>query len=209
MTPLPFGRLPGFLLSFSELKATFLCWVWVVFASFFAGTAWGGPLLRCDDGQGGVTYTDQPCAAGEQQRRMAPPPGSRPRWEMPPPETRARIAAELQVALEAQWQREVAVTLDAQGLRATNLTPREVFWHLGTEEPVAFIPASLPGNRIEPGRSLPLDGRGAPPGKVVVFYWWYKGDEIQPGSGIHGPDRVRRVLLQTPGAPATPRRPSP
>ena len=53
----------------------------------------------------------------------------------------------------------------------------------------------------EPGRSLNLSGRGAPAGKVVVFYWWYKGDEIQPGSGIHGPDRVRRVLLQVPGAP--------
>jgi hypothetical protein len=98
-------------------------------------------------------------------------------------------------------QHGLSVQRSTRGLRAINLTPRDVFWHLGTEERIAFIPASLPGNRIEPGRSLNLSGRGAPAGKVVVFYWWYKGDEIQPGSGIHGPDRVRRVLLQVPGAP--------
>lgn len=192
---------PGQSLRKREQKATFFRWVLTIFAIFLSPAVLASPLVRCEDGQGGVTYTDQPCPAGEEQRRVAPPPGSRPRWEMPPPETRARIAAEAQVALEAQWQREVAVTLDTRGLRALNLTPRDVFWHLGTEERIAFIPASLPGNRIEPGRSLNLSGRGAPAGKVVVFYWWYKGDEIQPGSGIHGPDRVRRVLLQVPGAP--------
>jgi hypothetical protein len=160
--------------------------------------ALAGPLLRCEDGRGGVAYTDQPCPADARQQRVAPPPGSR--APVPPlsPETRARIAADVQVALEAQWQREVAVLLDAQGLLARNLTAQDVFWHLGSEEPVAFIPASLPGNRIAPGATLRLDGRGTRPGTVVVFYWWYKGAEIQPGSGFYGPDRVRRVLLQVP-----------
>lgn len=163
--------------------------------------ALAGPLVRCEDGRGGVAYTDQPCPAEARQQRVAPPPGSRAPQPPLSPESRARIAAEVQVALEAQWQREVAVLLDTQGLLARNLTAQDVFWHLGSEEPVAFIPASLPGNRIAPGATLRLDGRGMRPGTVVVFYWWYKGAEIQPGSGVHGPDRVRKVLLQVPRRP--------
>lgn len=184
-------------------------WASIFLAGALALAAQGRPLVRCDDAKGGVQYTDQPCPVGSQQRGVAPPAGSRSRGEPLPPETRARISAEVQAALEERWQREVSLVLDRNGLRASNLTAQEVFWHLGTEEPVAFIPASLPGNRIAPGHTLRLDGRGATPGKVLVFYWWYKGAEIEQGSGLHGPDRVRRVLLQVPVSTTTSSREQP
>lgn len=157
-------------------------------------------ITRCVDAQGRTTYSDQVCppdATGGVVRPGGGGPMARPARPVLTPERRAMLAAELQVALEAQWQKEVQVRTDAKGLIAHNRTTRDVFWFVTPEQPVAWIPLSL-NNRIAPGHTLRLGARDVPPGTVFVFNWWYKGEALDAERGVYGPDRVRKVLLQIP-----------
>ncbi len=163
-------------------------------------------MQACIDADGRSTLTDQACPPGTQAQARGPglasPKRTRPVPQTLSPEQRARWAAELQVALEAKWQKEVEVRPDATGLTVHNRTRRDVFWFITPDAPLAWVPLSL-NNRIAPGTTRRFDGADTQPGEVYRFYWWYKGPEIEPGSGIYGPDYVRKVLVQMRGAPVS------
>lgn len=181
-------------------------WITSVFLLVAALQALAGGVYRCVDAQGRVTFADQPCEGGTRIR-----PGVRPgavvreRIELTP-EQRKRLLADVQVALEQRWQKEVEVSLDASGFSAVNRTPQDVYWFVTPAEPMAWIPVCL-DNRIAPGQALRMPASELPSGTAFKFHWWYKGDEITPGSGYFTADRVRSIPMQTPLKPgAQPRR---
>lgn len=163
----------------------------------FALQAVAGSVYRCVDAQGRVMFADQPCEGGTRVRPGAPPGAVvRERIELTP-EQRKRLLADVQVALEQQWQKEVEVTLDASGFSALNRSTQDVYWFVTPAEPIAWIPLCL-DNRIAPGQALRVPASELPPGTAFKFHWWYKGDEINPGSGYYTADRVRSIPMQTP-----------
>lgn len=183
-------------------------WRWGtgVFALTVALQAAAGSVFRCMDAQGRVTFADQPCEGGTRVRPGAPPGAvARERIELTP-EQRKRLLAEVQVALEQQWQKEVELTLDASGFSAVNRSTQDVYWFVTPAEPIAWIPLCLE-NRIAPGQALRVPASELPSGRAFKFHWWYKGNEINPGSGFYTADRVRSIPMQTPHKPGSqPRR---
>jgi hypothetical protein len=56
----------------------------------------------------------------------------------------------------------------------------------------AYVPASLPGNRVETGRYLRQRIAPSQWGRTLELHWWRPG-EVLDASGIRGPDRIRRL----------------
>lgn len=172
-------------------------WGTGVFVLTLALQAAASGVFRCVDAQGRVTFADQPCEGGTRVRPGAPPGAVvRERVELTP-EQRKRLLADVQVALEQQWQKEVEVTLDASGFSALNRSTQDVYWFVTPAEPIAWIPVCL-DNRIAPGQALRVPASELPSGTAFKFHWWYKGNEINPGSGYYTADRVRSIPLKTP-----------
>jgi hypothetical protein len=88
-----------------------------------------------------------------------------------------------------------AVRLDGAYLIVENLTGQDVHVQLlGDPMLQAWIPASLPGNRIEHKRHLRMRIAPSARGQAAVLAWWHPGNAIGD-SGIAGPDKVRRIRL--------------
>jgi hypothetical protein len=88
-----------------------------------------------------------------------------------------------------------AVRLDGAYLIVENLTGQDVHVQLVADPMLqAWIPASLPGNRIEHRRHLRLRIAPSVRGQAAVLAWWHPGKPIGD-SGIAGPDKVRRIRL--------------
>ncbi|MCL4747056.1 MAG: hypothetical protein KJZ83_16805 [Burkholderiaceae bacterium] len=62
---------------------------------------------------------------------------------------------------------------------------------------VAWIPASLPGNRMADGQSRRLRIAPSDRGQSVELFWWRPGKKIGD-SDVRGPDRMRRVTVALP-----------
>lgn len=95
------------------------------------------------------------------------------------------------------------VRLDGAYLMVENLTGKDVHVQFLSDPPLqAWIPTSLPGNRIEHKRHLRVRIAPSSRGKSIVLAWWHPGKEIG-NSGIPGPDKVRRieVMLDPPPQP--------
>ncbi|MFO1282691.1 MAG: hypothetical protein U1F51_09520 [Burkholderiales bacterium] len=88
-----------------------------------------------------------------------------------------------------------AVRVDGAYLRIENLTGKDVHVQILPDPPLmAWIPTSLPGNRIEHKRHARIRVPPSVRGRAVVLAWWHPGDPIG-NSGIPGPDRVRRIRV--------------
>jgi hypothetical protein len=176
---------------------TFWRWGYGVLVLTFALQAVAVSVFRCVDAQGRVTFADQPCEGGTRVRPDTPP-GSvaRERIELTP-EKRKGLLAEVQVALEQQWQKQVELTLDASGFSALNRSTQDVYWFVTPAEPTAWIPVCL-DNRIAPGQALRVPANERPSGTAFKFHWWYKGSEVNPGSAYYSADRVRSIPMRTP-----------
>lgn len=97
----------------------------------------------------------------------------------------------LLVALSACSPRtpeEVRVRLEGSGLLLENRTRSDVY-HFMTGSPAgqAWVPLSLPANRVEPGRFKRWRIAPSQRGQTVEVNWWHHGD--------NGPDRVRKVVI--------------
>jgi hypothetical protein len=88
-----------------------------------------------------------------------------------------------------------AARLDGAYLVVENLTGKDVHVQL-LDDPLlqAWIPASLPTNRIEHKRHVRVRIAPSARGNAVVLAWWHPGEPIGD-SGIPGPDKVRRIKL--------------
>jgi hypothetical protein len=92
--------------------------------------------------------------------------------------------------------------LDGAYLVVENLTGKDVHVQLlGDPLMRAWIPASLPGNRIEHRRHTRVRIAPSARGNAVVLAWWHPGEPIGD-SGIPGPDKVRRIHLALEPLPA-------
>lgn len=88
-----------------------------------------------------------------------------------------------------------AARLDGAYLVMDNLTGQDVHYQLLAEPALqAWIPASLPTNRIEHRRHLRTRIPPSARGQTLVIAWWHPGQPIGD-SGIPGPDKVRRIRL--------------
>jgi hypothetical protein len=59
----------------------------------------------------------------------------------------------------------------------------------------AYLPLSLPGNRLSDGRFLRHRIGSTLWGQQIELHWWRPGEALD-ASGIRGPDRVRRLRVQ-------------
>ncbi|MBC7617940.1 MAG: hypothetical protein H7293_02930 [Candidatus Saccharibacteria bacterium] len=168
------------------------------------------PMQTCVDAVGRTTLSDRACppdtVANGRTPRLVEPVRHAPTWATLTPQQRKLWLAQAQLALETEWQKEVSVRTDVGGLIVHNRTQRDVYWFIMRDEPIGWIPLSL-DNRIAPGITQRFDRAGTEPGLVYRFYWWYKGDELEAGSGIYGPDWVRKVLVQIPSLQVAPAKP--
>jgi hypothetical protein len=58
----------------------------------------------------------------------------------------------------------------------------------------AYLPLSLPGNRLSDGRFLRQRIGSALWGQQIELHWWRPGEPLD-ASGIRGPDRIRRLRV--------------
>lgn len=85
--------------------------------------------------------------------------------------------------------------LDGAYLMVENLTGKDVHYQFLAEPNwQAWIPASLPGNRIEHRRHLRARIPPSARGQTLVIAWWHPGEPVGD-TGIPGPDKVRRIRL--------------
>jgi hypothetical protein len=59
----------------------------------------------------------------------------------------------------------------------------------------AYLPLSLPGNRLSDRRFQRHRIGSAQWGQQIELHWWRPGEPIDP-SGLRGPDRVRRLQVR-------------
>lgn len=98
----------------------------------------------------------------------------------------------------------VKVTFKGSRLHVENRSDEDVYYFMLPEpNSQAWVPASLPTNRIAAKDTLSLSTEGVEPGSRVQLNWWYRGKEI--ADGIDGPDRVRRIVVEIPPAKVRPR----
>ncbi len=85
--------------------------------------------------------------------------------------------------------------LDGAYLIVENLTGKDIHVQLLSDPPLqAWIPASLPTNRIEHKRHARVRIAPSVRGNPVVLAWWQPGEPIGD-SGVPGPDKVRRIKV--------------
>jgi hypothetical protein len=90
---------------------------------------------------------------------------------------------------------EVRVRLEGSGLLLENRTRADIYFFMtGSPSSLAWVPASLPGNRVEPGRFKRWRIAPSERGQAVEVNWWHAAE--------NGPDRVRKVVV-TLDEPAT------
>lgn len=108
----------------------------------------------------------------------------------------ASLALALLVAGCSQKPTEdVRLRLDGADLVIENRSGADIHHQL-TPLPAAqaWVPASLPGNRLESGRFVRWRIAPSQRGQAVELHWWRPGQAID-ASGIRGPDRIRRISL--------------
>lgn len=59
----------------------------------------------------------------------------------------------------------------------------------------AYVPLSLPGNRLSDGRFLRQRIGSDLWGQVIELHWWRAGEPLD-ASGVRGPDRIRREKVR-------------
>lgn len=58
----------------------------------------------------------------------------------------------------------------------------------------AYVPLSLPGNRLSNGRYLRQRIGSAWWGRQIELHWWRAGEPLD-ATGVRGPDRIRRLQV--------------
>ena len=93
---------------------------------------------------------------------------------------------------------DVRARVDGAYLVVENRSGTDIHWFVqdaATAGLVAWLPLSLPTNRLEDGRRLrqriPPSRRGA----SVQVAWWRPGERIDPAHDVRGPDRIRRITV--------------
>lgn len=95
-----------------------------------------------------------------------------------------------------QATEDVRVRLGGAYLLLENRSGADIHFQLAASPMLqAYIPASLPGNRLESGRFQRWRIAPSQRGQTVEVHWWRPGREID-ASGIRGPDRVRRLPVE-------------
>lgn len=88
---------------------------------------------------------------------------------------------------------DVRVHVDGAYLKVENRSGGDVHVQLvATPLAQAYVPLSLPGNRVDAGRYLRQRIAPSQWGRTLELHWWRSGKTID-ASGIRGPDRVRKL----------------
>ena len=112
-----------------------------------------------------------------------------------PPALLAVALALLATGCSQKPTEDMRVRLDGAYLVIENRTGADIH-HQFTPSPMgqAYVPASLPGNRLENGRFKRWRIAPSQRGQAVELHWWRPGGAID-ASGIRGPDRVRKIAI--------------
>jgi hypothetical protein len=103
------------------------------------------------------------------------------------------LATALLAGCAPRLSEDVRVHVDGAYLKVENRSGGDVHVQLVAAPLVqAYVPLSLPGNRVDAGRYLRQRIAPSHWGRTLELHWWRPGEAID-ASGIRGPDRVRRL----------------